>query len=118
MFDSHPKREGRWATTAVFSTPIASFYLSDDERAHLAAIGRPQIAEQPAGSYARQILNRLLIDLAWNLSRLEGNTYSLLERVDGSLEMVWPRCVALGQDHPGMRSMRGAWVRRSVACGG
>jgi hypothetical protein len=39
----------------------------------------PQIADQPAGTYAKQILNRLLIDLAWNSSRLEGNTYSLLD---------------------------------------
>jgi hypothetical protein len=59
--------------------PNASFYLSEDERAHLAAVGRLQIAQQPAGTYARQILNRLLIDLAWNSSRLEGNTYSLLD---------------------------------------
>ena len=29
--------------------------------------------------YARQIFHRLLIDLSWNSSRLEGNTYSLLE---------------------------------------
>jgi Fic family protein len=35
--------------------------------------------EQPAGTYARQILNRLLIDIAFNSSRLEGNQYSLLE---------------------------------------
>jgi hypothetical protein len=59
--------------------PNVSFYLSSDERTHLAAVGRPRIAEQPAGTYARQILNRLLIDLAWNSSRLEGNTYSLLD---------------------------------------
>ncbi len=59
--------------------PNATFYLTAAERAHLAAVGRPQIAEQPAGTYARQILNRLLIDLAWNSSRLEGNTYSLLD---------------------------------------
>jgi len=32
-----------------------------------------------AGTYARQILERLLIDLAFNSSRLEGNTYSLLD---------------------------------------
>jgi hypothetical protein len=36
-------------------------------------------ADQPAGTYAKQILNRLLIDLSWNSSRLEGNTYSLLD---------------------------------------
>ena len=33
----------------------------------------------PAGTYARDILNRLLIDVSWNSSRLEGNTYSLLD---------------------------------------
>lgn len=59
--------------------PNLTFYLNEAERAHLASVGRPQIAEQPAGTYAKQILNRLLIDLAWNSSRLEGNTYSLLD---------------------------------------
>ena len=59
--------------------PGVSFYLSQDERAHLAKVGKPQIAEQPAGTYAKQILNRLLSDLSWNSSRLEGNTYSLLD---------------------------------------
>lgn len=59
--------------------PGISFYLSLDERAQLAKVGKPQIAEQPAGTYAKQILNRLLIDLSWNSSRLEGNTYSLLD---------------------------------------
>lgn len=59
--------------------PNISYYLSDEERAHLILVGRPKIAPQPAGTYARQILNRLLIDLAWNSSRLEGNTYSLLD---------------------------------------
>lgn len=59
--------------------PGVSFYLSQDERAHLAKVGKPPMAEQPAGTYAKQILNRLLIDLSWNSSRLEGNTYSLLD---------------------------------------
>lgn len=59
--------------------PNVSFYLTERDRARLAAVGRPGIAEQPAGTYARQILSRLLIDLAWNSSRLEGNTYSLLD---------------------------------------
>jgi hypothetical protein len=59
--------------------PNVSAYLTEQDRAHLAAVGRPQIAEQPAGTYAKQILSRLLIDLAWNSSRLEGNTYSLLD---------------------------------------
>jgi hypothetical protein len=59
--------------------PNVSFYLSENERRHLADVGRPKFAEQPAGTYAKAILSRLLIDLAWNSSRLEGNTYSLLE---------------------------------------
>ncbi len=59
--------------------PNESFYLTQAERALLHEVGGPQIGEQPAGTYARQILNRLLIELSWNSSRLEGNTYSLLD---------------------------------------
>ena len=59
--------------------PNVTSYLTRSERAHLAAVGKPKIAGQPAGTYAKLILNRLLIDLAWNSSRLEGNTYSLLD---------------------------------------
>ena len=59
--------------------PNASFYLSEKERTHLLQVGTPAAGDQPAGTYAKQILNRLLIDLSWNSSRLEGNTYSLLD---------------------------------------
>ena len=59
--------------------PNETFYLSEAERLHLQEVGPPVIGDQPAGTYARQILNRLLIDLSWNSSRLEGNTYSLLD---------------------------------------
>jgi hypothetical protein len=59
--------------------PNETAYLSEQERAHLAGVGSPSSGEQPAGTYAKQILNRLLIDLSWNSSRLEGNTYSLLD---------------------------------------
>lgn len=59
--------------------PNATAYLSVKEREHLRKIGTPLAAEQPAGTYAKQILSRLLIDLSWNSSRLEGNTYSLLD---------------------------------------
>ena len=53
--------------------PNESFYLSA-ERTRLATIARrPADGAQPAGTYARHILGRLLIDLAWNSSRLEGN---------------------------------------------
>lgn len=59
--------------------PNQTFYLSAAERKHLREMGTPKIKEQPAGTYAKQILTRLLIDLSWNSSRLEGNTYSLLD---------------------------------------
>ncbi|MGA7523846.1 MAG: Fic family protein [Acidobacteriaceae bacterium] len=59
--------------------PNATFYLSPAERTHLAEVGRPNFEAQAAGTYAKQVLNRLLIDLSWNSSRLEGNTYSLLD---------------------------------------
>lgn len=35
--------------------------------------------QQPAGTYARNVMEPLLIDLSWSSSRLEGNRYSLLE---------------------------------------
>ncbi len=59
--------------------PNVSAYLSEKECTHLEEIGTLTTAEQPAGTHAKQILNRLLIDLSWNSSRLEGNTYSLLD---------------------------------------
>jgi Fic family protein len=59
--------------------PNRTAYLSDAVRQHLRAVGRVADTPQPAGTYARRILDRLLIDLSWNSSRLEGNTYSLLE---------------------------------------
>jgi Fic family protein len=59
--------------------PNETAYLSDTVRKYLRQIGAPFSMQRPAGTYAREILNRLLIDLSWNSSRLEGNTYSLLE---------------------------------------
>src|SRR5437660_7563071 len=59
--------------------PNETFYLSEEQRGHLAQVGKPNFDDQAAGTYAKQILNRLLIDLSWNSSRLEGNTYSLLD---------------------------------------
>lgn len=41
-------------------------------------LGRAQ-GQQPAGTYARKVLEQLLIDLAWHSSRLEGNRKSLLD---------------------------------------
>ncbi len=59
--------------------PNKTFYLNEDERSTLHAIGHSSQDAEPAGTYARQIFDRLLIDLSFNSSRLEGNTYSLLE---------------------------------------
>ena len=59
--------------------PNKTWYLPLAVRKRLQAMGRPLRDERPAGTYARAILNRLLIDLSWSSSRLEGNTYSRLE---------------------------------------
>ena len=59
--------------------PNVSEYVSEKGRVHLKKVGTTTTGEQPAGTYAKQILNRLIIDLSWNSSRLEGNTYSLLD---------------------------------------
>ncbi len=59
--------------------PNISAYLSAAEVVRLAKIGRVAEDSQPAGTHFRKVLHRLLIDLSWNSSRLEGNTYSLLE---------------------------------------
>ncbi|THU40379.1 Fic family protein [Niastella caeni] len=59
--------------------PNIDSYLTPHEKQKLAEIGKTTINDQPAGTYAKEILNRLLIDLSWNSSRLEGNTYSLLD---------------------------------------
>ena len=59
--------------------PNETAYLTDGERGYLHELGAVPIGTQPAGTYARKILARLLIDLSWNSSRLEGNTYTLLD---------------------------------------
>jgi len=59
--------------------PNETTYLSREIREHLHNIGRSPDGERPAGTYARDILGRLLIDLSWASSRLEGNTYTRLD---------------------------------------
>jgi len=54
-------------------------YFSETELAELARHGQRSAGHEPAGTYARRIYNRLLIDLSYNSSRLEGNTYSLVD---------------------------------------
>jgi Fic/DOC family len=65
-------------------TPNHTFYLSESQRGQLMQMGRATMrggadAVVPAGTFAKDILDRLLIDLSWSSSRLEGNTYSRLD---------------------------------------
>lgn len=76
-------------------TPNQTFYLSDSIRKHLNTIGQTPVSDHPAGTYARDILNRLLIDLSWASSRLEGNTYT---RLDTQNLIEFGR-VASGKEH-------------------
>lgn len=59
--------------------PNETWYLSEPLRRQLQKMGRTTDADKPAGTYSRTILNRLLIDLSWASSHLEGNTYSRLD---------------------------------------
>lgn len=59
--------------------PNRTRYLPQRLSHTLAEMGSIGAGELPAGTYLRQIMGRLVIDLSWNSSRLEGNTYSLLE---------------------------------------
>lgn len=59
--------------------PNKSFYLTNSILEKLNELGGHVEKGRPAGTYAKRIYQRLLIDLSWNSSRLEGNTYSLLE---------------------------------------
>lgn len=81
--------------------PNITAYLSAAERSHLAEVGNPNFADQAAGTYAKQILNRLLIDLSWNSSRLEGNTYSLLDT---------KRLIEFGEEAEGHRRLEAQMI--------
>jgi Fic family protein len=59
--------------------PNETWYLPAELRGQLHTLGTPPDGDRPAGTFARDILNRLLIDLSWASSRLEGNTYSRLD---------------------------------------
>jgi Fic family protein len=62
--------------------PNTSAYLSAPLRRQLHNMGQTSRRREPAGTYSRAILNRLLIDLSWASSHLEGNTYSRLDTVE------------------------------------
>lgn len=59
--------------------PNDTAYLPQNLRDQLHAMGSASTEQTPAGTFARDILNRLLIDLSWASSQLEGNTYSRLD---------------------------------------
>jgi hypothetical protein len=59
--------------------PNETHYLRPEIREHLHNMGSAPDIERPAGTYARDILGRLLIDLSWASSRLEGNAYTRLD---------------------------------------
>ena len=59
--------------------PGETFYLAEPLRCQLHEMGRTSANERPAGTYARDIVGRLLVDLSWASSKLEGNTYSRLD---------------------------------------
>lgn len=59
--------------------PNHTAYLPEALRRQLQSMGRSPVDQAPAGTFARDILNRLLIDLSWASSQLEGNTYSQLD---------------------------------------
>ncbi len=59
--------------------PNRTWYLPESLLRQLHRMGKTEPAGAPAGTYSRAILNRLLIDLSWASSHLEGNTYSRLD---------------------------------------
>lgn len=59
--------------------PNRTWYLPEPLRRQLRKMGNTGQAGLPAGTHGRAVLNRLLIDLSWASSRLEGNTYSRLD---------------------------------------
>lgn len=59
--------------------PGRTWYLSKADRTRLHELGRTPDEDRPAGTFAKDVLGRLLIDLSWASSRLEGNTYSRLD---------------------------------------
>ena len=56
--------------------PNHTAYLPESLRVQLHSMGRSPAEQTPGGTFARDILGRLLIDLSWASSKLEGNTYS------------------------------------------
>jgi DNA-binding transcriptional ArsR family regulator/fido (protein-threonine AMPylation protein) len=68
-----------YARTLVDSyVPNTSFLLGARLAQELYALGKTK-DQQPAGTYARNVLEQLLIDLSWSSSHLEGNRMTRLD---------------------------------------
>ena len=59
--------------------PGKTFYLRADDRRRLRNAGTPAAGPLPAGTHAQRMFERVLVDLSWASSRMEGNTYNILE---------------------------------------
>ena len=59
--------------------PNETQYVPNALRNHLLSVGKRFDETLAAGTYAKEIGQRLLIDLSYNSSRLEGNTYTKLD---------------------------------------
>lgn len=60
-------------------TPNDTFYLPETVRKKLNATGSRDSLDNQPSTYIKKIFDRLLVDLSYNSSRLEGNTYSINE---------------------------------------
>jgi hypothetical protein len=59
--------------------PNKTNYLDNNTITQLHGLGKTADISHPAGTYSRQIIDRLLVDLSWASSKLEGNTYTKLD---------------------------------------
>ena len=59
--------------------PNETSYLNDEEKSTLRALGQMENLVLSGGSFSPELHDRILTDLSFNSSRLDGNTYSLLE---------------------------------------
>ena len=87
--------------------PGKTFYLGEADRQQLREAGRPNTPPLPAGTYARRVLERLLVDLSWASSRMEGNTYDILET---------ERLIRYGQEASGKDRKEAASPKSLFAC--
>lgn len=58
--------------------PNITFYLNEEERQQLMEIGQT-LGTLPGETYRREVHERILVDLSWASSHLEGSTYTLLD---------------------------------------